>query len=30
MNNRIEAMEYIRGLAMLGVVAIHTGFKVAQ
>ena len=25
MNNRIEAMEYIRGLAMLGVVAIHTG-----
>ena len=25
MNNRIEAMEYIRGLARLGVVAIHTG-----
>ena len=28
MNNRIEAMEYIRGLAMLGVVAIHTGSMV--
>ena len=28
MNNRIAAMEYTRGLAMLGVVAIHTGSMV--